>query len=56
MFARVENGVRKFSPKKSQHFRSKTTIFNGDFLFFCRGKTNFFFGEGGGITSKLANQ
>ena len=59
MFARVENGVTKFSPKKQKS--SKFWIRNGsfqcgNFLFFGRGKTTFF-GGGGGITSnKLARQ
>ena len=35
MFARVENGVTKFGRKKTrQHFRSETTVFNGEFSFF----------------------
>ena len=46
----------KTSPEKTerQNFGSETTIFNGEFSFFCRGKTNFF--GRGGITSKLASQ
>ena len=49
MFARVENGVTKFSPKKQKTPKCwiKTAVFNGDF--FCRRTTNFF---GGGYNFK----
>ena len=60
MFARVENGVTKFSPK-----RQKTPKFSkkngsgkqfsvGDFHFLAAGKQTFL--GRGGITSKLASQ
>ena len=58
MFARVENGVTIFLPKKRKRQKfagSETTVFNGNFHLFGRGKTTFF-GGGGGITSKLASQ
>ena len=52
MFARVEIGVTKFSPKnrRRQNFGSETAVFSGEFSFFGRGKTNFW---GGGITSQV---
>ena len=57
MFARVENGVTKFSPKKQktrQKIGSETTVFTtGEFSFFGGGKTTLL---GGAITSKLASQ
>ena len=40
IFARVENGVTKFSPKKEktyrkrQNFGSETAVFSGEFSFF----------------------
>ena len=59
IFARVENGVTKFSPKKQQTQTPKKWIINStfqswEFSFFAaeRRKTNL----GGGITSKLASQ
>ena len=62
MFARVENSVTTFSPKKEnakildqkQQF-NEFSIWDmrmGNFHFFGREKTNF----GGGVTSKLASQ
>ena len=63
IFARVENGVTKFSPKRqktpkfSKNILDQTTVFSGEFSFFGGGKTNFFGeGGGGGITSKLPSQ
>jgi hypothetical protein len=57
MFARVENGVTKFSPKKQktrQKIGSETAVFTtGEFSFFGGGKTTLL---GGAITSKLASQ
>ena len=52
MFARVENGVTKFSPKKMKTPKfwirnSKLSFQCGEFSFFGRGKTNFFWGGGG---------
>ena len=46
MFARVENGVKFFcrTKKRKQNFRSDTTVFNGEFSFFGRGKPNFWGG------------
>ena len=47
MFARVENGVTKFSPKKQktrQKFGSETAVCNGECSFFGCGKTNFWRG------------
>ena len=52
MFARVENGVTKFSHKinrKRQNFGSETAVFiisMGNFLIFGREKTNFIWGGG----------
>jgi hypothetical protein len=61
IIARVENGVRKFSPQrqKTPKFSKKKLIrkavLSGEFSFFGRGKTNFFFfWGGGGLTSKMA--
>jgi len=63
LFARVENGVTEYLTKTSRfffvskiYFKSWRAhpVFNGEFSFFGRGKTNF--GGGGGITSKLASQ
>jgi hypothetical protein len=48
IIARVENGVTKFSPQKqktpkfSKKNGSGTAVFSGEFSFFGRGKTNFF--------------
>ena len=62
MFARVENGVTKNSPKskKSQHFGSETTVFNANAnagkLSFCWPRKPPFFGGGGGMISELASQ
>ena len=57
IFARVENGVTKLSPKKQKtrlNFGYQKQQFSvGKFYFFGRGKTNF---GGGDITSKLASQ
>ena len=57
MFARVENGVTQFSPKKQK--TPKCWIRNNSFqweifIFLAAEKLAFFFGEG--ITSKLASQ
>jgi hypothetical protein len=43
MFAKLEIGVTKFSPKKRPRhfFRPETAFFNGAFHFFGRGTTNF---------------
>ena len=60
IIARVENGVTKFSPQRqktpkkfSKKNGSGKQFSVGNFHFFGRGKTNFFWG---GITSKLASQ
>ena len=56
MFARVENGVTKFSLKKQNakilDQKFEIAVFTENFSFFGRGKTI----GGGGITSKLASQ
>ena len=51
MFARVENGVTKVSPKKQQastFWTPETAVFSGDFSFFGRGRINFLWGGGAG--------
>ena len=54
IIARVENGVTKFSPLRQKtpkfskkNFGSGKQFSVGNFHFFGRGKTNFFFGGGG---------
>ena len=58
MFAKVEDGVTKFWPKKQKKDKildQKQQFSMGNFHFLAAEKLTFF-GRGGGITSKLTSQ